>query len=97
MAKPRITRLGDPNNPYTKKKVTAAEARASARAQPKPTPKPVERKKLGVVDTIRAAAADMRERAAGVAKRENQAYQQRQNARLDSQIDEATGDKKKKQ
>lgn len=95
MAKPRITRLGDPNNPYTKKKVTAEEARKSAAAQPKPKAAPVERKKPGVVDTIKAAAADMRERASGIAKRENKAYQQRQNARRDAIIDEASGKKKR--
>ena len=38
--KPKITKLGDPANPYTKKKVTAAQARASARATGNDKPKP---------------------------------------------------------
>lgn len=39
MAKPRITRLGDPANPYTKKKVTPEQARRSAADSARTTPK----------------------------------------------------------
>lgn len=36
---PKVTRLGDPANPYTKKKVTAAEAAQSRRMSELTTPK----------------------------------------------------------
>lgn len=46
--KPKITKMGNPDNPYTKKKVSAAEARASAKAtgNNKPKPKPKAAKKV---------------------------------------------------
>lgn len=87
MAKPKITRLGDPANPYTKKKVTAEEARRSAAAQPKAKPKPVERKKPSVLGTLKAAAADVRERAGSAAKKASRGYDERQTSRVDSQVD----------
>lgn len=94
MAKPKITRLGDPANPYTKKPVSAAQAKASAAAQPKPKAKPVERKKPSVLGTLKAAASDMREKASGSVKKAAQGYDERQGRRIDSAVDRASKKRK---
>lgn len=74
MAKPKITRLGDPANPYTKKKVTAEEARRSAKAvgarapRKKKDPPATKRKPsepTGILGRARKDALDRQIRRAG--------------------------------
>lgn len=76
MAKSKITKLGDPSNPYTKKKVSAEQARASARAtgndkprqkMPAPLAKKAARRKevTGPLGRARKAVLDKRIKDAG--------------------------------
>lgn len=75
MAKPKITRLGDPANPYTKRKVTAEQARASAKAlgvkaKPKPKADPPAKKRkasepTGILGRARRATLDRQIKQAG--------------------------------
>lgn len=76
----KITRLGDPSNPYTKKKVTAADAAQSRRMSElttpkkpkKSTPKPPE-KKPGLLDRAKASGKktiqDLNDRYGGGARK----------------------------
>lgn len=89
MAKPRITRLGDPNNPYTKKPVSAEEARRSREQaeRSKPKAKEPERRKPSVMDTVRAAVDDVREKPGKVAREANEEFNRRNKRRIDRAVD----------
>ena len=86
--KPKITRLGDPNNPYTKKKVTAEQAAASRAAQPKAIPAPAPaRKKPSAGQVARGAYDSLVGKGKSVLKNANAEYNERQRQRIDKAVD----------